>query len=215
MALHRCILLLTSVLALSPMRVCATDTAVEFYNQGLDHYFVSSLAADIDALDSGRFPGWTRTGRGFLVYPDQAQGGPGASPVCRFYIPPQHGDSHFFSASKAECDAILAKIPTDPNYSGYVYESPNAFYAALPNPLTGACPAGMVPVFRLWNQRADSNHRYAADPGIKTAMVAKGYLAEGYGPNAASLCSPAAVYLDALTLASGASPFARACASIA
>src|SRR5581483_5000272 len=33
-------------------------TAVEFYNPQLDHYFVSALAADIDALDTGRIPGW-------------------------------------------------------------------------------------------------------------------------------------------------------------
>ncbi len=43
----------------------ATDSptvdVIEFYHAGLDHYFISSLAADIAALDSGRFNGWTRT----------------------------------------------------------------------------------------------------------------------------------------------------------
>ena len=43
-------------------------------------------------------------------------------------------------------------------------------HAALPDPATGACPAGTVPVYRLWNQRADSNHRYTTDPGIKAYM---------------------------------------------
>ena len=98
------------------------------------------------------------------MFPTQAAGGAGANPVCRFYIPPQHGDSHFFSADPVvECPAILAKIQTDPNYSGYDYETPNAFYIALPNTMTGACPAGTIPVYRLWNQRADSNHRYTTD----------------------------------------------------
>ncbi|MFO1317536.1 MAG: sialidase family protein [Burkholderiales bacterium] len=188
----------------------APDTAVEFYHRGFDHYFVTRDPSEIDALDSGRTVGWTRTGRGFKVFP-VAPGNPAANPVCRFYIPPEHGDSHFFSASLAECASVLGKIGVEPDYSGYVYESPSAFYAALPDTASGACPAGFVPVFRLWNRRADSNHRYTADPGIKAAMQAKGYLAEGFGPNAASLCSTAAVPVDALTRASGTSPFAPGC----
>jgi len=192
----------------------ASETAIEFYHAAFDHYFVSALAPEIDALDAGRLVGWTRTGRGFSVLSSQGNGGPDANPVCRFYIPPQHGDSHFFSASLAECQAVLDKMGVDPNYSGYFYESPNAFYAALPDTVTGACPANMVPVYRLWNQRADSNHRYTTDPGIKAAMQSKGYLAEGYGPAAASLCSPAAVLVDAVTRASGLSPFATGCEGV-
>ena len=68
-----------------------------------------------------------------------------------------------------------------------------------PTSTTGACPADTVPVYRLWNQRADSNHRYTTDPGIKAAMLAKGYVAEGYGPDAAAMCTTAAVLVDALT----------------
>jgi hypothetical protein len=197
----------------SPFPPLAPDTAVEFYHGGFDHYFVTNNPAEIDALDSGRTVGWTRTGRGFSVYPS-APAGAGSSPVCRFYIPPQHGDSHFFSALLAECQAVFNRIGVDPNYSGYLYESPNVFYAALPDTATGACPAGSVPVFRLWNQRADSNHRYTTDPGIKAAMQAKGYLAEGYGPAAASMCSTAAVLVEAVTRASGASPFAPGCEGV-
>ena len=191
----------------------APDTAVEFYHAAFDHYFITNNPAEIDALDSGRTVGWTRTGRGFRVYP-VAPPGAGASPVCRFYIPPQHGDSHFFSASLAECQDVLGRIGVDPKYSGYVYESPNVFYVALPDTTTGACAAGSVPVYRLWNQRADSNHRYTTDAGIKAAMQAKGYLAEGYGPAAASLCSTAAVLVDAVTRASGLSPFAPGCEGV-
>src|SRR5262249_25090882 len=81
-------------------------TIVEYYNAALDHYFVSGLAPDIDALDSGRFVGWRRTGFTFNAYPVQYNG---ASPVCRFIIPPEHGDSHFFSASADECNSVLQK----------------------------------------------------------------------------------------------------------
>ena len=189
----------------------ATTTAIEFYHAGFDHYFITRLPEEIDALDSGRLTGWSRTGRAFEVFATAAEGGPGANPVCRFYIPPQKGDSHFFSASLAECADILGKIPTDSNYAGYIYESPDAFYAALPNTTTGACPAGTVPVYRLWNQRTDSNHRYTPDPGIKAAMLAKGYFAEGYGNDAVSLCSPAATLVDAQVRVSGLSTFAPNC----
>jgi len=167
-------------------------TAVEFYNATLDHYFLSPLAPDIDALDSGRIAGWNRTGLQFFVFPYAASlpGGAAAVPVCRFYIPPEHGNSHFFSASSAECATILSLSGSDPNYSGYVYETPQAFFVPLPDPATGACPAGAaVPVYRLWNQRVDSNHRYTADRAVKDQMVSRGSVAEGYGPDAVAMCA--------------------------
>jgi len=43
--------------------------AVEYYHATLDHYFISDLAPDIDALDSGRIAGWARTGKAFKVWP--------------------------------------------------------------------------------------------------------------------------------------------------
>ncbi len=185
-------------------------TAVEFYNPGLDHYFVSALAPDIEALDSGRFPGWYRTGETFRVFPSAAAAGVGASPVCRFYIPPQHGDSHFLSPSPAECSGILQRIGTDPNYSGYLLESANAFYVVLPDPVTGVCPAGTVPVYRLWNQRADSNHRYTSSLATRTQMIARGYIAEGYGPAAVVMCGAPPV-APVLAKASDVSPFSATC----
>jgi hypothetical protein len=153
---------------------------IEFYNAAMDHYFMSSLAPDIDALDSGHFPGWARTGHTFRAYPQPATG---ASPVCRFYMPaPQ--DSHFYSASTAECAAVAAKYPT------FVLEAPDVFYISLPDQATGTCPSATVPVFRLYNNRADANHRYTADPQVKAQMLAQGYIAEGYGPSATIMCAP-------------------------
>jgi len=159
---------------------------VEYYNATLDHYFVTDLAADIDALDSGRIAGWTRTGQTFQVFP--AQNG-FLNPVCRFYIPPEHGNSHFFSALATECAAVTARTLTDANYSGYVKETPEAFFVAAPFP-DGSCAYLWIPVYRLWNQRADSNHRYTTDPAIKAQMIARGYVAEGLGPDGVAMCSP-------------------------
>jgi len=157
-------------------------TSVEFYHAGLDHYFISALAPDIDALDSGRLAGWARTNRSFRVFPTQASGGAGVGPVCRIYIPPARGDSHFFSASPGECGDTIAKFPF------MRLETSAAFFVGLPDTATGACAAGMIPVYRVWNDRADSNHRYMTDRALRDSMVAAGGTAEGYGPDQVILC---------------------------
>jgi uncharacterized delta-60 repeat protein len=172
-----------------------TSAAIEFYNAALDHYFMSMNPQEVADLDLGVHAGWMRTGQSFPVYGSLATATAAAAgvanyPVCRFYIPPQHGDSHFFSVDPVECAAAIAKSRTDPNFSGYVEETASAFFLGVPNTLTGACPAGTMPVYRLWNQRFDSNHRYTADPAIKAQMIARGYVAEGSGPDSVAMCAP-------------------------
>jgi Repeat of unknown function (DUF5648) len=105
--------------------------------------------------------------------------------VCRFYIPPAYGDSHFYSASPVECAQTQAKFPF------FDYEAPNVFYIALPNIATGACPAGTIPVYRVWDNRADTNHRYTTSATVRANMVALGWVAEGYGPDQVIMCAPA------------------------
>ncbi len=64
------------------------------------------------------------------------------------------------------------------------------FQTQLPNRNTGACPSGTIPVYRLYNNRKDANHRYTTDSSEKGAMVARGYISEGYGTNGVAFCSP-------------------------
>ncbi len=154
--------------------------AVEFYNATLDHYFVSALSGDIDALDSGQLRGWARTGEVFRVFPSAREA---SSPVCRFYIPPANGDSHFYSASPVECTDVAARFPA------FVQESTEVMDVFLPA-LNGTCIAGAQPVFRVWNARADTNHRYTTNPAIRDQMLARGYVPEGYGPDAVAMCVP-------------------------
>ena len=67
---------------------------VEYLNPSLDHYFITWAAGEIAILDAGTTSrGWQRTGHTFKTYPT-AQ--PASSSVCRYYLPPQYGDSHFF-----------------------------------------------------------------------------------------------------------------------
>ena len=160
-------------------------SVVEYYNQTLDHYFISALQPDIDALDSGRLVGWVRTGETFKVYPSQAAGGPGVNPVCRILIPPP-ADSHFFSAVPQECAETLAKFPF------MQFESPAVFYIAVPvmaGPTAGTCPAGTIPVYRLFNHRSDPNHRYTVNRALRDQLVGRGYEAEGYGNDPVIMCA--------------------------
>jgi hypothetical protein len=158
-----------------------TVDVIEYYHAALDHYFMSALQADIQALDSGQFPGWQRTGSTFKAFPAAAAGG---SPVCRFYLPPPFGDSHFYSVSLAECTSVRQKYP------GFVYESPDVMYIGMPDTVTGACAPGMIAVYRVWDKRIDTNHRYTIDRSTRDQMVARGWVKEGYGDDAVIMCAP-------------------------
>ncbi|MBL0289591.1 MAG: hypothetical protein IPQ15_02585 [Betaproteobacteria bacterium] len=174
--------------ALSLLPAAQTVTTIEYYHAEFDHFFVSSLGP----TSTPRFGPHPRLGdRPGLA---AASAAANLDPVCRFYIPPAKGDSHFFSASVDECATVLGRIGVDPNYAGYVYESPAAWFTALPDTASGACPVGMVPVWRLWNRRVDSNHRYTAQPGVRGQMLGRGYVAEATdrcGSACAAHCSPA------------------------
>jgi hypothetical protein len=154
---------------------------IEYYHAVFDHYFITSLPQEVAALDSGQFNGWARTGKSFRAW-SVAQAA--TRPVCRFYMPPVVGDSHFFSASPVECSDAPIKFPI------FVFESAAVMHEILPDLATGACPANTVPIFRVWNRRSDSNHRYVSDRAVRDAMVARGYIAEGYGADAVVMCAP-------------------------
>ncbi len=155
---------------------------VEYYWAARDHYFMTANPAEIAALDASAPGGWVRTGQSFGGY----AGATGiASRVCRFYIPPAYGDSHYYSASPDECAGVQVKFPA------LLEESASVFFIDLPDLTTGACPAGTIPVYRLYNNRADTNHRYTTSLAIRSAMLAKGYLPEGYGLTGVAMCAPA------------------------
>lgn len=153
---------------------------IEFYNAHLDHYFISHLADEIAKLDDGTvIQGWERTGRRTRTF-RTAQSG--TSPVCRYYIPPASGDSHFFGRGAAECAATGQKNPS------FVLEDSAFMQMYLPS--GGACPAGTTTIYRVFSNRADANHRYLTDTATRDVMVADGWLAEGDGSNLVVMCAP-------------------------
>jgi len=163
-----------------------TLAAIEYYRAQADHYFVTADASEQRDLDAGVHPGWTRTGQQFSVYPP-SDSAPPHSPVCRFYGRPEAGlDSHFYSASPVECQAVIAQFS-----NAWVLESNDVFAVVLPDATTGACSSGLLPLYRVYNHRADVNHRYTTSLAIRAQMIAAGWIAEGYGPQAVAMCVPA------------------------
>ena len=163
-----------------PSATAAKVEVVEYYNAELDHYFLTWIAAEMANLDAGSTPTrWVRTGRMFRAYADPQ---PQTSQVCRYYIPPALGNSHFFGRSANECAASKSAQP------GLVLEDPDYMHVVLPT--MGTCPSGMQPVYRLFNNRPDANHRYTIDKAVRDQMVAQGWIAEGDGADAVAMCAP-------------------------
>jgi hypothetical protein len=154
--------------------------SVEYYNAAQDHYFMTWVPSEIAILDAGvTIKGWSRTGYSFDTYSSPATG---TSPVCRFYIPPQLGDSHFYGRGTEECNATGQKNPT------FVLEDPDFMNMFLP--VAGVCPANTTEVYRVFDNRPDANHRYMTDKSLRDQMVAKGWIAEGDGPDLVVMCAP-------------------------
>jgi serine protease len=156
------------------------DNVIEYYNRALDHYFITWIPAEIAALDAGTtIPGWTRTGQAFRAWTTPEAG---SSPVCRFYIPPARGNSHFYGRDAVECEATQRNLPD------LVLEEARFMHLALPS--LGTCPANTLPVYRVFNDQADANHRYTTDRAVRDQMVARGWIAEGEGADFVAMCAP-------------------------
>jgi hypothetical protein len=165
----------------------------EYHNAAVNAFFVTGSQPDVEALESGRIVGWKRTQPAEIFMALESPGyygrGGAPKPVCRYFIPPH---SHFLSASKAECDAVGTQNPD------YVLETSAAFYVWLPNAATGECASVLPkaggplfrPVYRLWNARADTNHRFTTSLAVRAEMIARGWISEGYGPLGVAMCAP-------------------------
>jgi hypothetical protein len=148
--------------------------AVEYFNAALGHYFLTAFPEEIALLDGGAFGGaWKRTGESFKTG--------GAAAACRFYgAPPKGPDSHFFTSDATECEHVMV------TWQAWTYEA-HAF--ATTPAINGACPAGLVPVRRFYNNPASGaamNHRYVTSDAAAAEMRGKGWIDEGV-----VMCAPA------------------------
>ena len=159
----------------------ASGTAIEYFNAGLGHYFLTAFPEEAASLDAGTPSGWVRTGMSFPVDTDASGGG---LPVCRFFtVAFAPKSSHFYTPYAAEC----AKVKGDPVWT---YEAV-AFYLALPD-AAGNCGTGTTPVYRFYNNGVTGapNHRYTADAGIVRLMKAQGWTQEGDAITGVFACGP-------------------------
>jgi hypothetical protein len=166
-----------------------TSTVTEYYQEDLDHYFVTASGDEVDLLDGGGQGGWKRTGQSFHAWLSRDDAPGNAQPVCRFYA--AGPNSHFYTGNADECAYLKAleqsqradAAASGQRFLGWGFEN-IAFYALLP--VNGQCPSGTTPVYRAYNNRAaqdDSNHRFTIDP-LQRAAMTMGWVDEG-----AAFCS--------------------------
>ena len=163
--------------------LAAGSLVVEYYNAGLDHFFITSDPAEQAAVDSGAAGPFKRTGNTF------AAGGPNS--VCRFYGSQSPGpNSHFYTADVPECaDLKRLQTTTPASQKRWNFESNDFLTTSAVN---GACSAGLVPVYRAYNngfsKGIDSNHRITSDFAAYQQQTVSGeWKAEGV-----VMCAPAA-----------------------
>lgn len=158
--------------------------AIEYYYAAWNMYFITAIANEIALLDAGHFAGWQRTGLQFNVYAIDSTGNAAAgSTVWRFFsttFDPK--SSHFYTANVPEYNDLLAN-------KNWQLEGP-VFATPLPD-ADGNCPAGSIPIYRLYNNGMGSapNHRFTTDAGLRSQMISAGWVAEGAGIGV-GFCSP-------------------------
>jgi Alpha/beta hydrolase domain len=161
-----------------------TQTVVEYYWAAKDQYFYTAHSVEIASLDASA--NWKRTGQSFKAFVSGSSQGQGTA-VCRNYgTSGAATDAHLFSVNATECTSYT----TAPLSNNWTRETANAFEVALPYSVTGACPKNTVPVYRVDNNRGDTNARYTTELATKASMVAKGYKVGGFGPTGVGMCSP-------------------------
>lgn len=146
-------------------------TAVEFYHQGLRHYFRTSEPAEVAAIQNGAAgPGWVRTMDDFPIWTTPASG---RAAVCRFYAPAPN--SHFYTADAAECEFVKK----DP---GWKYEGIAYYISGKATATTCGSIVDYSAVYRAYNNRFaqnDSNHRFTTSQSVYQQMIASGWQGEG------------------------------------
>lgn len=152
----------------------AFGDVVEYFHDGLGHYFYATDPAEIAGLDNATGArGWARTGKHFrvLVQPgcplDRREQG-----AYRFFGKPGVGpSSHVFTVDRAECRIV--------DRSGaWLYES-IPFWATPPNSRGGCTSADELALHRVWKPFGESNHRFTTELAVVAEMEAKGWVNEG------------------------------------
>ena len=165
-------------------------TVVEYYRASVDHYFMTASPQEQRALDDGVLARLDahrrdvpRVDRPGASAPATAQ--PGV-PLLR----PPGGRARFALLQRVRRRVRRRRGAS--SRRAWQFESPSVFYIEAPDRASGACPAATDPVYRAYDNRPDANHRYMTDATVRATMLARGWVAEGYGPQAVVMCAPQA-----------------------
>ena len=153
---------------------------VEYYHPVLDNYFMTADPVEQAAVDAGAAGAeWRRTGGTFKAG--------GTTQVCRFYgnnnTNPATGtrygpNSHFYTADAAECAGLKAAY----NAAAKSWSFESNDFSTTPA-VNAGCPAGLVPVFRAYNngfaRGVDSNHRITSSQAAIADVIQRGWISEG------------------------------------
>ena len=149
-------------------------TVVEYYNSGLDAYFVTGHSNEQAIVDG--VAGFQRTGGTFSAVAAASATG-SQMPICRYYISivMPFTSSHFYGPRDTDCVLIA-----NAQLAGFSYEGLD-FAVTLPT--AGACPASApFAVYRSFRAGAGgetSNHRFSTSLARYNEMTAKGWSPEG------------------------------------
>lgn len=167
-----------NMLIVASLTVSDQPNVIEYYDPTFDHYFMTSLPAEIELLDAHQppFQDWVRTGNFFVAWNPGSEVA-GVVPICRFFndsFDPK--SSHFYAAQGLGCEQTISEFPD------WKLETSDLFEAALPA-ATGFCPAQTVPVYRLYNNGMGGapNHRFVTRQDDRQTMLNQGWIPEGYG----------------------------------
>jgi hypothetical protein len=142
--------------------------AVEYQHD--DRFWITADPAEAGFMDY-RQGDALRSGEGFGLW-SALTAPPGAIGICRFQGNPASGQhSRFITLQGSECEAVKRD-------TRWVLEGQNEWFA-MPPAADGSCAAGLVPVTRFFNGKADANHRYVADVNAAAQMRARGWIEEG------------------------------------
>ena len=159
------------------VHITACRRACGVLPQGPRPLFHDPHAPEIQALDTGVHKGWTRTGLTIQTVDGTSGAGVNSVAVCRFYGNPARGlDSHFYAASKAECDLVKRNGRTNGCWSR---RRRSAF---MPSTRPLACaPAARRACTGCTTSGPTSIIVTRPIPAVFDSMIAKGYAAEGFG----------------------------------
>ena len=161
--------------------VSTSMSVVEFYHAAFDHYFITWMPDEIAILDTGHAD--QRLDAHRPLFQDLH------FPAVRNLA----GVSLLHSAVRWAIRTSSVAAPRSAKRQGRRIRASRWRTRASCTcscPSAGVCPANTIQVYRVFSNRPDANHRYMIDKAVRDQMVAKGWLAEGDGPDLVVMCAP-------------------------